>query len=179
MIYEEYIKILKSRFSKHFHINTDVEILGEKVDFQAKFSQVSGRTFVTQNDIIDRYENYENCYIKYIPESDLKLIINSMPRITQGGSYYINDKEFVQKNRLTGLYKNILDPTVMKNILDKNHEEFIAIYESAPLGQKTIINSMVFDKRLNGENVDANILMYLQNKTNIDYINIEPLLKEG
>lgn len=126
-----------------------------------------------------KYEFEKQYTIKYIPESDLKLIINSMPRITQGGSYYINDKEFVQKNRLTGLYKNILDPTVMKNILDKNYEEFIAIYESAPLGQKTIINSMVFDKRLNGENVDANILMYLQNKTNIDYINIEPLLKEG
>lgn len=126
-----------------------------------------------------KYEFEKQYTIKYIPESDLKLIINSMPRITQGGSYYINDKEFVQKNRLTGLYKNILDPTVMKNILDKNHEEFITIYESAPLGQKTIINSMVFDKRLNGENVDANILMYLQNKTNIDYINIEPLLKEG
>lgn len=126
-----------------------------------------------------KYEFEKQYTIKYIPESDLKLIINSMPRITQGGSYYINDKEFVQKNRLTGLYKNILDPTVMKNILDKNHEEFIAIYESALLGQKTIINSMVFDKRLNGENVDANILMYLQNKTNIDYINIEPLLKEG
>ena len=128
---------------------------------------------------IEKYFLEKENIIKYIPESDLKLIINSMPRITQGGSYYINDKEFVQKNRLTGLYKNILDPTVMKNILDKNHEEFIAIYESAPLGQKTIINSMVFDKRLNGENVDANILMYLQNKTNIDYINIEPLLKEG
>jgi hypothetical protein len=126
-----------------------------------------------------KYEFEKQYTIKYIPESDLKLIINSMPRITQGGSYYINDEEFVQKNRLTGLYKNILDPTVMKNILDKNHEEFIAIYESASLGQKTIINSMVFDKRLNGENVDANILMYLQNKTNIDYINIEPLLKEG
>lgn len=126
-----------------------------------------------------KYEFEKQYTIKYIPESDLKLIINSMPRITRGGSYYINDKEFVQKNRLTGLYKNILDPTVMKNILDKNHEEFIAIYEFAPLGQKTIINSMVFDKRLNGENVDANILMYLQNKTNIDYINIEPLLKEG
>lgn len=126
-----------------------------------------------------KYEFEKQYTIKYIPESDLKLIINSMPRITQGGSYYINDKEFVQKNRLTGLYKNILDPTVMKNILDKNHEEFIAIYESASLGQKAIINSMVFDKRLNGENVDANILMYLQNKTNIDYINIEPLLKEG
>lgn len=126
-----------------------------------------------------KYEFEKQYTIKYIPESDLKLIINSMPRITQGGSYYINDKEFVQKNRLTGLYKNILDPTVMKNILDKNHEEFIAIYESAPLGQKNIINSMVIDKRLNGENVDANILMYLQNKTNIDYINIEPLLKEG
>ena len=105
-----------------------------------------------------KYEFEKQYTIKYIPESDLKLII---------------------KNRLTRLYKNILDPTVMKNILDKNHEEFIAIYESAPLGQKTIINSMVFDKRLNGENVDANILMYLQNKTNIDYINIEPLLKEG
>ena len=64
-----------------------------------------------------KYEFEKQYTIKYIPESDLKLIINSMPRITQGGSYYINDKEFVQKNRLTGLYKNILDPTVMKNIL--------------------------------------------------------------
>lgn len=64
MKYEGYIELLKSRFERHFSINTDVEVFNNKIDMLAKFSNISGRTFITKNDIIDRYENYEYCYIK-------------------------------------------------------------------------------------------------------------------
>ncbi|OGO77037.1 MAG: hypothetical protein A2Y23_03130 [Clostridiales bacterium GWB2_37_7] len=43
-----------------------IEIFGEKVDVHAKFCNVSGRTFITKNDVIDRCENYEYCYIKKV-----------------------------------------------------------------------------------------------------------------
>jgi len=64
MKYETYIEMLKSKFERHFSIETDIVILGNKIDMLAKFSNISGRTFITKNDIIDQYENHEYCYIK-------------------------------------------------------------------------------------------------------------------
>ncbi len=64
MNYETYIGILKSKFERNFHIETDIEIMENKIDMLAKFSDVSGRTFITKHDVIDRFENYEYCYIK-------------------------------------------------------------------------------------------------------------------
>jgi hypothetical protein len=64
MEYEGYLELLKSKFERHFNINTDVEIFGNKIDMLAKYTNISGRTFITKNDIIDRYENHEYCYIK-------------------------------------------------------------------------------------------------------------------
>lgn len=64
MNHEGYLELLKSRFERHFKIDTGIELLGTKIDMAASFSDVSGRTFITKNDIIDRYENHEYCYIK-------------------------------------------------------------------------------------------------------------------
>jgi len=64
MKYEAYLEMLKLRFERHFNIETDVVILENKIDMLAKFSDISGRTFITKNDIIDRYESHEYCYIK-------------------------------------------------------------------------------------------------------------------
>ena len=64
MKYEAYIDTLKSKFEKNFSIDTDAVILENRIDMFAGFSAVSGRTFITKNDVIDRYENYEYCYIK-------------------------------------------------------------------------------------------------------------------
>lgn len=64
MNYEAYIEMLKLKFEKHFHIETDIVVFENKIDMFAKFSDISGRTFITQNDIIDKCENHEYCYIK-------------------------------------------------------------------------------------------------------------------
>lgn len=64
MKYETYINLLRSKFERHFHIKTDVEVLGNKIDMLAKYVNISGRTFLTKHDVIDRCENFEYCYIK-------------------------------------------------------------------------------------------------------------------
>lgn len=64
MKYDAYIEMIKSKLEKHFQIETDLVILENTIDMCAKFSDISGRTFITKNDIIDRCENYEYCYFK-------------------------------------------------------------------------------------------------------------------
>jgi hypothetical protein len=66
MTQDEYIESLQRKFEKNFNIEKDMSLFGERVDVHAKFYDISGRTFITKNDIIDRCENYEYCYIKKV-----------------------------------------------------------------------------------------------------------------
>ena len=66
MTHDEYMENLERKFERHFKIEKDLVLLGERIDIHAKYSNISGRTFITQNDIIDRYENFEYCYIKKV-----------------------------------------------------------------------------------------------------------------
>lgn len=64
MTVDKYLENINKRFEKHFEVEKDAVIFGEQIDIVAKFCDISGRTFITKADIIDRCENYEYCYIK-------------------------------------------------------------------------------------------------------------------
>lgn len=66
MTQDEYLEDLQKKFEKHFDIEKDITIFGETIDIHAKFRNISGRTFITKQDVIDRWENYEYCYVKKI-----------------------------------------------------------------------------------------------------------------
>ncbi|MHB1392232.1 MAG: hypothetical protein ACYCYE_03985 [Clostridia bacterium] len=126
MNYETYIGILKSKFERHFHIETDIAILENKIDMYAKFSNVSGRTFVTKNDVIDRFENFEYCYIKKydtVNEEEVASYVQFLKRIVEecidpgkdhmstyvtgviiGNSINDNVKKIVEKYRYSKAY---------------------------------------------------------------------------
>lgn len=113
-----------------------------------------------------------------IPENDLKLIIKAMPKTTENGRFFINDTDFIDNNGLTGIYRNILPQEKIEDFFQKPFNEAMEIYHSANKVQKTILESMITDKCLKNEFVDANILMTISRETGKDYMNIEPLLKE-
>lgn len=64
MTQDEYIENLQKKYERHFDIEKDITLFGETVNVYAKFCIISGRTFITKNDIIDRCENHEYCFIK-------------------------------------------------------------------------------------------------------------------
>ena len=64
MTQDEYVENLQRKFESHFNIEKDIALFGETIDIYAKFCNISGRTFMTKKDVIDRCENYEYCYIK-------------------------------------------------------------------------------------------------------------------
>lgn len=74
MKYEAYMHKLKEKFERHFDIQTDIEVLGKRIDMHARFTDISGRTFITKSDVIDKCENHELCYIKrydYVSANDI------------------------------------------------------------------------------------------------------------
>lgn len=113
-----------------------------------------------------------------IPENDLKDIVRSMPNTARNGYFYICDEDFVRDNGLYSSYRDILSNIEMKELFQLSSEDFIKNYIKAPKGQKSIIESMIINKKLNGEKVDANIMLELKKYTGKDYMEIEPIVKE-
>ena len=62
----EYIEKLHKKYERHFDIEKDISLFGETVNMYAKHCNVSGRTFITKNDVIDRCESYEYCFVKSV-----------------------------------------------------------------------------------------------------------------
>ena len=141
----------------------------------------SGKLILTTTGKSDgRHYEFNNQFDKIlVPEGDLKLIIKAMPRTTEGGQYFINDTEFVNKNGLSGVYRNIIPQSGIQDFFEKPYQEAMEIYHDADETQKMILESMIVDKCLNSEFVDGNVLMALTKETGKDFMNIEPLLKEG
>lgn len=110
-----------------------------------------------------------------IPESDLRAIVRAMPETSRGGYFYINDRQFVEDAKLSSAYRNLMGKTELLEIFNKPYSDFIRTYNTSPVGQKKIILDMVISKKLNGEFVDANVLIELGKICGKDLMNIEPL----
>lgn len=93
MTQEEYMENLLKKFERHFEITKDVTLFGEVFDIYAEFRNICGRTFITKKDVIDKYENYEYCYIKkfdIVKEEDVVSFGQLLKRIVN---------EFVKPNK--------------------------------------------------------------------------------
>lgn len=108
-------------------------------------------------------------------EREARMIVNNMQNSIRSGNIYIADNDFIQENELEEIYRNLLDDVTLKNLLNQHFSIVIDAYKNASPAQREIIIDMVRVKRLNGESVDANILVELGKLCNQDLMNLEPL----
>lgn len=108
-----------------------------------------------------------------IPFGDLKDIVQHNQRFANEGYFYIVDEEVVKKLRKTSEYNKMLPPDVIENIFKNDANKIIDLYNMAPRGQKETIVEMIKNKRLQGIDVDANVLVKLGELTGIDFVGIE------
>lgn len=102
-----------------------------------------------------------------------------MPNAAREGIFYITDAQFVEDNDLSDAYENMIDDVKMKAILSLDANSVLVLYKNASEAQKTIIENMIVNGRLNGEALDANILVELGKITGKNYMEIETMDKEG
>ena len=112
-------------------------------------------------------------------EAEATAIVNNMPNAAREGIFYITDAQFVEDNDLSDAYENMIDDVKMKTILSLDANSVLVLYKNASEAQKTIIENMIVNGRLNGEALDANILVELGKITGKNYMEIETMDKEG
>lgn len=112
-------------------------------------------------------------------EAEATAIVNNMPNTAREGIFYITDAQFVEDNDLSDAYENMIDDVKMKTILSLDANSVLVLYKNASEAQKTIIENMIVNGRLNGEALDANILVELGKITGKNYMEIETMDKEG
>ena len=115
---------------------------------------------------------------RIFPETEARIILNNMPETIQAGLVYIPDRAFIEENELSDYYVNLIDDKTLKSLLMQKPEYVMEIYNNACNEQKKIILDMVVDKKLNGEDVDANIVAQLSKACGKDLINIDALDEE-
>ena len=112
--------------------------------------------------------------IKVVTDSEARVILNNMPNAIQSGLVYIKDVDFIRENGLEDYYDGLINDKTLQTLLDKKYDEVINIYNEANTEQKKIILDMVVDRRLKGENIDANIVVELGKLCNKNFMDIEP-----
>lgn len=112
-------------------------------------------------------------------EAEATAIVNNMPNAAREGIFYITDAQFVEDNDLSDAYENMIDDVKMKTILSLDANSVFVLYKNASEAQKTIIENMIVNGRLNGEPLDANVLVELGKITGKNYMEIDTMDKEG
>ena len=115
---------------------------------------------------------------KSVQESEARVIVANMPNTIAEGYVYIPDNEFLESCNMGGVYDGMLNDEQMKTLLNQDANYVCDVFENATDSQKRIIIDMVSDRQLNGNPVDANILVRLGKLAGVDFLNIEPLEEE-
>ena len=115
---------------------------------------------------------------KSVQESEARVIVANMPNTIASGYVYIPDNEFLESCNMGGVYDGMLNDEQMKTLLNQDANYVCDVFENATDSQKRIIIDMVSDRQLNGNPVDANILVRLGNLAGVDFLDIEPLEEE-
>lgn len=112
---------------------------------------------------------------KSVQESEARVIVANMPNTIAEGYVYIPDNEFLESCNMGSVYDGMLNDEQMKTLLNQDANYVCDVFENATDSQKRIIIDMVSDRQLNGNSVDANILVRLGKLAGVDFLNIEPL----
>lgn len=118
MDYNLYLENLENKFYKYFTIEKNIFIKGIEINIFAKYFEKTGRTLITQKDVIDAFENYEYCFIKTYESISLKEIIEFEEFLKNAVESYVKPHYEHMCTYVTGVIvsKNILTEECIKEV---------------------------------------------------------------
>ncbi|GAA0122497.1 MULTISPECIES: hypothetical protein [Clostridium] len=71
-----YLNNLSEVFKRNFELYNDIVIFDKKLSLYGKYKDIGGRTFLTQNDVIDKFEIYEHCLVQSYDDLKYEDLVN-------------------------------------------------------------------------------------------------------
>lgn len=143
----------------------------KKSNKKIKFVSLVTGALILRGSRVWRFEHQFDS--KQFTEKEANMIIGNMPNLISTGIIFIDDADFISENQLDGMYDAIMNETQLKGLFKKNSEDIIKAYRRAVPAQQEIIVSMIQDKCLKGEYVDANVKVEIGKLAKVDFLSIE------
>lgn len=151
---------------------TDVAVSEPKKDRYITFVNMTTGSVVLKGNNVYQIEGQFNK--RRFLEREARIIVNNMKNAIELGYVYIADADFVRECELEDTYSTLLDDNTLKELLKHDSGYVVETYKNVADGQKQIIVNMLEEKKVNGEFVDANVLIEIGKLAHRDLINIEP-----
>jgi len=148
---QKYLNSLSKKFERYFDIEFQKEVLGIQLDMVAKHYSLNVRTFLTNNDIIDSYENNEYIFIKHyscLDDSKVKEFCNFLK---DAADFYVSPKKNHMSTYINGiiLYDSIDEGTKVIIRKFRNSKTFL-------FGLKGWFDTRLLAVGLNGQDIICN-----------------------
>lgn len=114
----QYLELINRKYEKYFQVKNNENIMNKNFDIYAKYTETTGRTFVTQKDIIDKFEVNEHCFIKTFRYVDLSMV-------NELGEYFKLLTENFVKPHKEHKSTTITGVIVSENVIDKDIQKYI------------------------------------------------------
>ncbi|SKA79344.1 hypothetical protein SAMN05443428_10339 [Caloramator quimbayensis] len=113
-----YLENLEKKFNQYFTIEKNIFIKGIEINIFAKYFEKTGRTLITQRDVIDAFENYEYCFIKTYENISLREIIEFEEFLKHAAQIYVKPHSEHMCTHVTGIMvsKGIINDECIKEI---------------------------------------------------------------
>ena len=118
MIANIYIENLIAKYYKNFNIQRNIYLCNKKISIFAEYKGIGARTFITQKDVIDKYEFNEYCIVNVFDEINMGGVIE----YTEYLKTLVNDLVKPHREHKSSTITGII---VCNTSIDKSTENFI------------------------------------------------------
>lgn len=118
MIANNYMENLFIKYKKNFNVSKNIDLCNKKVDLYAEHKGIGGRTFVTQKDIIDKFEFNEYCIVNLYNSISTNDVVEYTEYLKVLVNVLVKPHRDHKSSTITGVI-------VCDTPIDKNTENFI------------------------------------------------------
>lgn len=118
MIENIYMENLFEKYNKNFNISKNIDLCDKKINLFAEYKGVGARTFITQKDVIDKYEFNEYCIVNIYNAVDMEQVVEYAEYLKTVINDLVKPHREHKSSTITGVI-------VCSTPIDKSTENFI------------------------------------------------------
>lgn len=120
-----YIDNLYDRYCIYYNTSRNINIFNESIEICAHFTDIQGRTLITQKDIIDSFETNEICYVKVVDSIVLSSLIDFTEFLKKAVDTFVKPKRDHMCTYITGVLvtNSPLDDTLIQYVKKFKHSK--------------------------------------------------------
>ena len=118
MIANIYMENLLVKYNKNFNVSKDIELCDKKISLLAEYKGIGARTFITQKDVIDKFEFNEYCIVNAYTTINMEDAVEYTEYLKTLINTLVKPHREHKSSTITGVM-------VCNTSIDKNTENFI------------------------------------------------------